>query len=1055
MSAQHKILQAIKDVAEQLKGIEPLKLLNNTAHTSKSFLECDSCEIWLYDPSKGALILRGASGRHKKGVGVHRYKKGDGLTWHIFASQKTVNLTRAADSEFHKGKYLKDIYPEREKIGGGPILGIPLLFRKHCWGAITFNTNDSKYSFSQESQDFAEIIGNQIAMAIDDYYSHQQQKHLNDLAQDRLDFTANFNKELLQQTTLDDIYKLTCQIAKEKLQSRSASIFMFSREGKLERKYMTGFDSKNRMKIEVFKRGQGLTGKAIGKNPKIYGQAQMTNSVADSVLKDNDPILEKFKKNFELAVAQQHNIHESPTHLIAVPLNSFNRSAGVIRIINRVSSTTNILDEKGFSLQDQNWLQLIASLVSMAIDYKKSEIRNRSIHQISELLDQYNKDEVFNQICINLLDRSNLFSACVIRIADSKNKILELKGTSLGTIDPKVVKIKISEGIPGQVFYGGAPKIIHNIFRESNDSKHKEWAKKNGFVSLICLPVRQLSDEAIIWGTFSVYTKFTFDFGTNTITHLQEYMHQIAYIMEYIQDEKEQNLIHAITEKVKNEASINEMMLQITHELPSITGFDLCRVLVKEEDHFRIVFETNPKRSPFKIPLNRSFIQSFIADPKYSAFENIEDYPELYQIRDFLKQVHALVLMPIVNVHDSKNDLYGVIVLATLDNHDELGELKHKNVTHLLEKLNKNLLASLANLLTTAIDNFNDREELHTERRLLKTIINNIPDLIYLKNTKHEFRLINEAQATVLGVSIPEEAIGKTDFNYFPKSYAQKYKYYEELIFKHQFKNDTFTIEEPLPSKGGKERVLSTTKVLYQDKNGKILGLVGIGRDITKFNKSIIDAQKSIEVIKKRYLKFKHNVGDASEELVAATIPGTSINAYAWMIAADYFIGSELFAQYLSSESLKIGSVYDRKLITIFSCKFKKILNALLKVRTINAQIKFHLDDEDKIYLANTHHIQYIIVSLVLNAIKHKKPGKPITIQIEANKNIIRVQNDHPILPKNVLELRRKIKLKECELEGITLFTIHKYFKENYKTDIDIDYNLNHFIVILPFRDQA
>ncbi len=129
-------------------------------------------------------------------------------------------------------------------------------------------------------------------------------------------------------------------------------------------------------------------------------------------------------------------------------------------------------------------------------------------------------------------------------------------------------------------------------------------------------------------------------------------------------------------------------------------------------------------------------------------------------------------------------------------------------------------------------------EHLEKERSLLRTLIDNIPDYIYIKNDKSQFITVNKRLLTTMHASSLDEIVGKTDFDTAPsKDVAQAY-----------YNDDQYIIRtgEPIINKEEigfdeleRERVISTTKVPFCDIDGTIIGIVGIGRDITK--------QKNIE----------------------------------------------------------------------------------------------------------------------------------------------------------------------------------------------------------------
>ena len=138
--------------------------------------------------------------------------------------------------------------------------------------------------------------------------------------------------------------------------------------------------------------------------------------------------------------------------------------------------------------------------------------------------------------------------------------------------------------------------------------------------------------------------------------------------------------------------------------------------------------------------------------------------------------------------------------------------------------------------LVIGIDrNITDRKHaeaaLAAERDLLQALMENIPDTIYFKDTASRFTMINRAQAKVLGVAAPEEAIGKTDLDFQDWELAQGFYDEEQRII---------DAGEPLinriefnPTPDGQPRWFSATKVPIKNPNGSVIGIVGVSRDIT------------------------------------------------------------------------------------------------------------------------------------------------------------------------------------------------------------------------------
>jgi len=121
-------------------------------------------------------------------------------------------------------------------------------------------------------------------------------------------------------------------------------------------------------------------------------------------------------------------------------------------------------------------------------------------------------------------------------------------------------------------------------------------------------------------------------------------------------------------------------------------------------------------------------------------------------------------------------------------------------------------------------------ESLAQERNLLRTLIDNMPDNIYVKDTESRFVVANIAVARLMGTS-PDGLLGKTDFDFYPKELAAKYYADGQNVIRTG--QPLVGQEEPAVDPEGNRKWYSTTKVPLRDSHGKILGLVGISRDIT------------------------------------------------------------------------------------------------------------------------------------------------------------------------------------------------------------------------------
>lgn len=118
------------------------------------------------------------------------------------------------------------------------------------------------------------------------------------------------------------------------------------------------------------------------------------------------------------------------------------------------------------------------------------------------------------------------------------------------------------------------------------------------------------------------------------------------------------------------------------------------------------------------------------------------------------------------------------------------------------------------------------------DRHLLQTLMDNIPDAIYFKDTNSRFIRINRGLARKHGFADPVLIEGKTDADMFSEAHALQARADEQRVMTTGL--PLVGIEEMETWPDGSVTWVSTTKMPLREPSGKIVGTFGISRDITK-----------------------------------------------------------------------------------------------------------------------------------------------------------------------------------------------------------------------------
>ena len=295
----------------------------------------------------------------------------------------------------------------------------------------------------------------------------------------------------------------------------------------------------------------------------------------------------------------------------------------------------------------------------------------------------------------------------------------------------------------------------------------------------------------------------------------------------------------------------------------------------------------------------------------------------------------------------------------------------------------------------------NRTRELADERNLLKTLIDIIPDRIFIKDNKSRFVLNNKSHLHALGAEKQDDILGKTDLDVYPSELSVKF--YEE---------DKNIMKTGIPLINNEKKIkyladnctywLSVTKVPFKDSDGKVKGIVGISHDITE-SKKIEEKLKSAKLAAEEASKAKSEfLANMSHEI------RTPMNGILGM--SEIVLGTELSKQQydyinivkqsavslldLLNDILDFSKIEAGKLeLEIIDFDLRKVLETVTSTMAVQVYLKdieliCNLDDSTTptALKGDPNRLRQILVNLVGNAIKFTEAGE-IVIGAELKKS--------------------------------------------------------------------
>ena len=149
--------------------------------------------------------------------------------------------------------------------------------------------------------------------------------------------------------------------------------------------------------------------------------------------------------------------------------------------------------------------------------------------------------------------------------------------------------------------------------------------------------------------------------------------------------------------------------------------------------------------------------------------------------------------------------------------------------------------------------------------RQKRAILDNIPDMAWLKDREGRFVAANSPLANAVGRKRPEDVIGLTDLDFSPRELAEQYRADDAEVMRTRRPK---RVEEQHVDSTGLTRWIETFKTCIVGDSGEVIGTTGIARDITKRKNAEEALRLSNDELERRVALRTSELAEAQESLV-------------------------------------------------------------------------------------------------------------------------------------------------------------------------------------------
>jgi PAS domain S-box-containing protein len=297
-------------------------------------------------------------------------------------------------------------------------------------------------------------------------------------------------------------------------------------------------------------------------------------------------------------------------------------------------------------------------------------------------------------------------------------------------------------------------------------------------------------------------------------------------------------------------------------------------------------------------------------------------------------------------------------------------------------------------------------DALAEERNLLRNLIDNIPDYIYIKDKEHRYIMNNTPHARSMGTNTPAEVVGKSDFDFFPPEFAEKYYADEEEIYRS---GEAIINKEEKSFGLNREPIwAATTKIPLKNLSGQLVGLVGITHDITELKRTqeiiqnALENEQELSELKSRFISMASH--EFRTPLAIILVIAENLGLYRDRMdehqIEQRIVGikkqvkrlTDIIEDMLDLSRIQANRIEFKPILTDLDAFCKEIIEEFENRLDVLHPFSYSCIAAPLLLKLDKTLFHRIMNNLLSNAVKYSNPGSTIFINVEKQAGFIQLQ---------------------------------------------------------------